>query len=149
MNERQRDLFLWQWSQRRTRGLAQVGRRGALIGAGGGLLFSAFMLHTMGAPAAAGHTGLAALLPVIERAALLLALTVPTLAVMGFVHARRVFNLHERMYRSMLDAGARVPAQAPVLQAGDRWPAIAVGVTVALMAAAIGGLVWAAGSGRL
>jgi hypothetical protein len=39
MNERQRDLFLFLWSKRRTPGLRTVGLRGLGIGALGGILF--------------------------------------------------------------------------------------------------------------
>ena len=62
MNERQRDLFLWLWARRRARGAAVVGLRGALVGAAGGVLFSGILLSGMGAPAAAGYTGLSAVL---------------------------------------------------------------------------------------
>lgn len=149
MNERQRDLFLWLWSQRRTRGAARVARHGALIGAGGGLLFSALMMSGMGTPAGAGATGLSAILPLLERAATLLLMTVPALACVGYFKARHMYHLQERMFQSMLLSGARVPARRPVMQAGDRWPAVAVGVTVALIAGFVLALVWAASSGRL
>lgn len=149
MNDRQRDLFLWLWSRRRTRGAFQVGVRGALVGAAGGLLFSGILLSSMGAPAVGGYTGLSAVLPWLERAATLLLLTVPGLAAVGYFNARRIFALHEHQYRHLLQAGARVPAQRPVLTLQDRGPLIAVGVTVAVVGGFVAYLVWAAGAGRL
>ena len=149
MNERQRDLFLWLWSRRRTRGASRVGLRGALVGAAGGLLFSGILLSSMGAPSAAGYTGLSAMLPWLERAATLLLMTVPGLAAVGFFNARRIFTLHEHQYQQLLHAGARVPMQRPVLTVQDRWPLIAVGVAVAVVAGFVGYVLWAAGAGRL
>lgn len=149
MNERQRDHFLWLWSQRRTRGASQVGLRGALVGAAGGLLFSGILLSGVGAPAAAGYTGLSALLPWLERAATLLLVTVPGLAAVGYFKARRIFSLHEHQYQHLLQAGARVPAQRPALAVQDRWPAIAVGVAVATVGGFVACVVWAANAGRL
>jgi hypothetical protein len=149
MNERQRDLFLWLWSQRRTRGASAVGLRGALVGAAGGLLFSGILLSSMGAPAVAGYTGLSAVLPWLERAATLLLMTVPGLAAVGFFNARRIFTLHEHQYQQLLHAGARVPMRRPVLTVQDRWPAIAVGVAVAIVGGFVAYVVWAASAGRL
>jgi hypothetical protein len=40
VNERQRDLFLYQWSRRRAPGAARIALRGAVIGAFGGLAFA-------------------------------------------------------------------------------------------------------------
>ncbi|MEN9629191.1 MAG: hypothetical protein RJA10_2418 [Pseudomonadota bacterium] len=149
MNERQRDQFLWLWSQRRTRGASGVGWRGAWVGAAGGLLFSGILLSGMGAPATAGYTGLSAVLPWLERAATLLVMTVPTLAAVGFVNARRIFSLHEHQYQQLLQAGARVPAGPPVLTLKDRGPLIAVGVAVAVVGGFVAYVMWAASTGRL
>lgn len=48
MNARQRDLFLWVWSRRRTPGRAAIGLRGLIIGVLGGVLFTFIM--SPGAP---------------------------------------------------------------------------------------------------
>jgi hypothetical protein len=149
MNDRQRDLFLWLWSQRRTRGAATVARRGALVGAGGGLLFCTILLSAMGAPAAAGYTGLSVVLPWIERASLLFMMTVPALTAVGFVNARRIYALHEHQYQALLQAGARVPTHKPVLRAFDRWPVIAVGVALVVVGGFVAYVVWAGSTGRL
>ena len=149
MNERQRDQFLWLWSQRRARGASAVGLRGALVGAAGGLLFSGILLSSMGAPAVAGYTGLSTVLPWLERAAGLLVMTVPGLAVVGFFNARRIFALHEHQYQQLLQAGARVPAQRPVLTLQDRGPLIAVGLAVSVVGGFVAYVVWAASTGRL
>jgi hypothetical protein len=37
------------------------------------------------------------------------------------------------MYQSMLATGAQVPPEKPVMQGADRWPAIAVGIAVAVI----------------
>ena len=133
MNARQRDQFLFLWSRRRQRGATTVGRLGAWIGAGGGLLFTLIMLASMGPPDAAGYTGLSSLIPVVERASLLLVMTVPTLAAIGRSKARRVFMLQESMYLRLLSDGAQVPATAPTLKPIDRWPALLVGGTVLVL----------------
>ena len=123
MNERQRDLFLWQWSRRRMPGAAAIALRGALIGAVGGIVF-ALML---GSAFRADNGSVAAVL----------ALAVPAFAWIGYLGASRVFAANEAMYQSMLSAGARVPAQPPQLQMGDRGPAIAVAVAMVLIVAFI------------
>lgn len=149
MNDRQRELFLWQWSHRRTPGRQRVALRGTLIGALGGVAFSVIMLASMGAPAANGYTGLAYLIPVLERGLLMLCLSVPTFAAIGFAGASRIFSANERMYQSMLQAGAQVPQQKPTLQGMDRWPAIMVGVVAVIIAGFIGYLIWASSTGNL
>lgn len=149
MNERQRNHFLWLWSQRRSRGANTVALRGALIGAGGGLLFSMIMLSSMGAPASAGYTGLAALLPMLQRAGLLLAMTVPAMACACALGARRLYALHEFQYQSLLLQGARVPTAKPVLQTADHAPAIAVAVVAGVIGLQILALAIAVHLGRL
>jgi hypothetical protein len=133
MNERQRDLFLWLWSRRRLPGQTAIGLRGAAIGALGGVVFAFILLGESGA-AHGAYTGLSAIIPVIERGGLMLALAVPAFAVLGFLLANRVFASQEAMYQSLLAAGARVPERKPDMQPGDRGPAIAVGVAAALIA---------------
>jgi hypothetical protein len=134
VNERQRDLFLWVWSQRRTPGQGAIAMRGLIIGALGGLVFALVLFGDIGAGARGSYTGLSAIIPMIERGGLLLVLSVGAFSLLGFVLANRVFASQEAMYQSMLEAGARVPAQKPVMQGADRWPAIAVGVAVAVIA---------------
>ncbi len=132
MNERQRDLFLYLWSRRRTTGPAAIALRGAIIGALGGVAFAAIMLGAVGADRGS-YTGISALLPLIERGGLLLGLAVPAFAWIGYLGASRVYAAQEAMYQSMLAAGARVPEQKPVMQASDRGPAIAVAIAAAII----------------
>jgi len=133
VNERQRDLFLWLWSQRRKPGQAGIGLRGAATGALGGLAFALIMAGDIDF-GRAGYAGLSAILPLIERGGLLLVLSVGAFAGLGFLLANRVFASQEAMYQAMLASGARVPEQKPVMQGADRWPAIAVAIAVAVIA---------------
>lgn len=137
MNQRQRDMFLWQWSQRRRRGQGTVALRGAAIGAAGGLVFALILGSNFGG---SGPRDTAWLLQSMGQWAKLLVLSIPAFASIGYVGASRVFRSYEAMYQAMLKTGAQVPGQAPVLSMGDRGPAIAVGVAAAI----IGGLVLAA-----
>jgi hypothetical protein len=134
VNERQRDLFLYVWSERRKPGQAQIGLRGAIIGALGGLVFAAILFGDVTNGARGSYTGLSAIIPIIERGGLLLLLSVGAFGLIGFIGANRVFASQEAMYQSMLATGAQVPAQKPVMQGADRWPAIAVGIAVAVIA---------------
>lgn len=132
MNERQRDLFLWLWSRRRTPGQAAIGLRGALIGALGGVAFALIMLGETGADRGA-YTGIAVIIPLIERGWLLLTMAVPAFALIGWLGANRVYASQEAMYQSMLASGAKVPDQKPVMQMGDRGPALAVAIAAAII----------------
>jgi hypothetical protein len=134
VNERQRDLFLWQWSRRRQRGLSTVALRGAVIGAIGGVLFAAILFSGSGPE----NGSTASLLVFLQRAGLMLALSVPAFAWIGYTGARRVFSANEAMYQSMLQSGADVPEQPPQLRAGDRGPMIAVIATVISIVVFIG-----------
>jgi hypothetical protein len=136
MNERQRDLFLWLWSRRRTPGQSAIALRGALIGALGGVAF-ALILASSGGVDRGGYTGLSVIIPMIERGGMLLLLSVGAFGLLGFILANRVFAAQEAMYQSMLQAGARVPEQKPQMQVGDRGPALAVAIAVVVILAFI------------
>lgn len=144
MNERQRDLFLYLWSRRRQAGRAKIVMRGAIIGALGGVLFTLMMLSAINL----GNTW-PELMDGLGRLGLMLGLAVPTFGLIGFLGASRVWNSQEQMYQAMLAAGARAPDQKPVMQPGDRWPAIMVGAAVAAIAGFILWLMWAASTGAL
>lgn len=131
MNERQRDLFLFLWSQRRKPGRGAIGLRGAIIGALGGVLFALIM-------APAGNDFLH-----------MLSMAIPAFGFIGWVGADRVFANQERMYHAMLEQGAQIPAQKPVMQMKDRGPAIAVGVAAAIIAGFIIVLIVMASTGAL
>lgn len=134
MNERQRDLFLYVWSQRRAPGQMAIAMRGLIIGALGGVLFTLILIGDVTAGSRGSYTGLSAIIPIIERGGTLLVLSVGAFAGIGFFLANRVFASQEAMYQNMLAQGARVPAEKPVMQGADRWPAIAVGIAVAVIA---------------
>lgn len=144
MNARQRDLFLYLWSRRRQAGRAKIVMRGAIIGALGGVLFTLMMLSAIDL----GNTW-PELMEGLGKVGLMLGLAVPAFGLIGLLGSSRVWNSQEQMYQAMLSAGARVPDQKPVMQPGDRWPAIVVGVAVALIAGFILWLMWAASTGAL
>ena len=133
MNERQRDLFLWVWSQRRKPGQTAIGIRGALIGAAGGLLFT--LLMSPGAPSsvASYDTG-GQLFGALFEHLRMLVLAVPAFGAIGWFGANRVYASQEAMYQAILQSGAQVPAQKPAMQMADRGPAIAVGIAFAVIA---------------
>lgn len=133
MNERQRDLFLWLWSRRRKPGRANIALRGAGIGALGGVLFA--ILLSPGAPPniPAYDTG-GQLFGALFNNLRLLAVSVPAFGFIGWLGADRVFVAQETMYQSMLSSGAQAPTEKPVMQPGDRGPALAVGIAAALIA---------------
>jgi hypothetical protein len=133
MNERQRDLFLWLWSQRRKPGPQAIALRGAAIGALGGLVF-ALILGGSGGIDRGGYTGLSVIIPLIERGGMLLVLSIGAFGALGFILANRVFAAQEAMYQSMLASGARVPDQKPQMRPGDRGPAVAVAIVAAVIA---------------
>jgi hypothetical protein len=133
VNERQRDLFMYVWSRRRTPGQAAVSMRGLLIGALGGLMFTLMLIGDIGADRGI-YTGISAIIPFIERGGKLLVLSVGAFGAMGFLLTNRVFASQEAMYQRLLAQGAQVPAQKPVMQGADRWPAIAVGIAVVVIA---------------
>lgn len=127
MNERQRDLFLWVWSRRRKPGQMAIGLRGAGIGALGGLLFAFLLAPGSDAPA---YDIIGQLAPMAR----VITLAVPAFALIGWLGANRVYASQEAMYQQMLQSGARVPDEKPVMQPGDRGPAVAVGIAVAIIA---------------
>lgn len=129
MNERQRDLFLWQWSRRRAPGHAAIALRGALVGAAGGVVFA--LVLTAGLRPDNGSV--ASLLAVLKQGAVALTMSIPAFASIGYLGARRVFVANEAMYQAMLRSGARLPEAKPQLRAGDRGPAIAVAVAMLLI----------------
>jgi hypothetical protein len=136
VNERQRDLFLWLWSRRRAPGRSAIALRGALIGALGGVAF-ALVLADSGGVDRGSYTGLSVIIPMIERGGMLLLLSVGAFGLLGFILASRVFSAQEKMYQSMLQAGARVPEQKPQMQFADRGPALAVAIAGAVILAFI------------
>ena len=85
----------------------------------------------------------------IESVLRLLALSVPAFAAIGLAGVRRVWTSQERMYQSLLAAGARAPDQKPVLRMVDRGPMLAVAIVVVVIAGFILYLFWASSTGNL
>lgn len=133
MNERQRDLFLYVWSERRKPGQVAISLRGLAIGALGGLVFALILLGDVTAGSRGNYTGISAIIPMIERGGMLFVMSIGAFGGIGFLLANRVFASQEAMYQSMLASGATVPTQKPVMQGADRWPAIMVGIAVAVI----------------
>jgi len=142
MNERQRDLFLWQWSRRRGIGAAGATVRGLLIGGVAGLAFAIVMGFMMGDQ---DNRSTAAVLATFRSWLVMLGLAVPAFAGLMAAIAWRVFASHEHMYQALVRAGAQVPATPPVLQAGDRGPQIAVAVVVVILVGLVIALIVAYG----
>lgn len=126
MNERQRDLFLWQWSRRRAPGRTAIALRGGLIGAAGGVVFALVLTGSL----RADNGSVASVLAVLKQGAVVLLISMPAFAWIGYLGARRVFVANEAMYQAILRSGARVPEARPQLLASDRGPAIAVAVAM-------------------
>jgi hypothetical protein len=129
VNERQRDLFLYIWTQRRKPGQTAIGLRGALIGALGGLVFALILMPDATSSGAQNNDIIAQ----IMSAAKLFGLSIPAFAFIGWLGANRVFAAQEAQYQAILQTGARIPDQKPVMQPADRWPAIMVGVFVLII----------------
>lgn len=134
MNERQRDLFLYLWSRRRTPGQMQIALRGLAIGALGGLVFAFILGSNIDFSGDKTYTGLSVILPIIERGGMLLVMSIGAFGLLGFILANRVFAAQEAMYQSMLATGARVPEAKPQMQPGDRGPAVAVAIAFGVIA---------------
>ncbi len=148
MNSRQRDLFLWVWSRRRTPGRAMIGLRGLIIGVLGGVLFTLIM--SPGAPASvAGNDVSGQIIGALSEHWRMLLLAVPAFGFIGWMGADRIFVQQERMYQAILKSGAKVPEQKPVMQMSDRGPAIAVGIAAAVIAGFILTLIVMAATGAL
>ncbi|MGQ0801981.1 MAG: hypothetical protein ACT4NL_17935 [Pseudomarimonas sp.] len=142
MNERQRDMFLWQWSRRRRPGRFMFAIRGAVIGALGGVLFAWLMFFGMDEGA---NRSTAAVLSMLQSGLLMVLAAIPAFAMLGLTAALRVYSGQEAIYQQLLLAGHPLPSQAPSLQAGDRGPAIAVGIAVLVIIGCIVALFMAYG----
>jgi hypothetical protein len=120
--------------------------RGAVVGALGGVAF-AMILAQGGArtPGIAAYNTADQIRSVLQ----LLLLSVPAFGGIGLAAAHRVWRSQEATYQSLLAAGARVPDRKPELTIGDRGPAIAVAITVVVIAGLVAALFWAASTGRL
>lgn len=149
MNEKQRDLFLWVWSRRRARGRLNAAIAGGLIGAFGGVLFTAifFWLPTLQGETA-GTLNTSSMPPFLAGVAnsmkpneFVLLLAALGFAAMGFVLAYSVYAAQEAQFQTLLAQGAKVPEAKPQLTAADRGPLLAVIATIVLIAGFIAFLI--------
>lgn len=112
--------------------------RGALIGAGGGVAFALLL----GSQFQGENGSVASLLALLKQLVVLLSMSVPAFAWIGYLGASRVFAGNEMMFQEMLRNGAHVPEHEPILNSGDRGPAIAVAIAFFLIIGCII-LLWA------
>lgn len=119
-----------------------MGLIGALLGALGGLVFALMLgADTSGTSSRGG----ADLLAQMRSGGALLLTSVTVFAALAWALADRTFARFEGMYQGMLAGGAEPPAHKPQLRRGERWPAVLVGVTMALLAGTILALIIAFG----
>jgi len=118
---------MWEWSQRRTQSRARILWRGAIIGVLGGMLFAALMLYgmtrggaTFGVSQDATGPVLGAIANALGPTGFLFFVSVPAFAGLGAWLAGRVWVMMERRYQLLLQAGERVPLEAPFISAKDR-----------------------------
>lgn len=148
---------MWEWSQRRTQSRARILWRGAIIGALGGLLFAALMLYgmtrggaTFGINEDATGPVLGAIANAIGPTGFLFFVSVPAFASLGAWLAGRVWVMMERRYQLLLQAGERLPLEAPFLSAKDRiakW--VIIGGFALLCLFLFGMLIWEINRGTL
>lgn len=127
MNERQQSIFLWDWARKRRRGFVSVLLTGAGVGAAGGLLFALLMLYGMTANGGTfgineDATGpiLGALARALGPTVFLFFVSIPAFAGVGAFIAGFVWRRMEYQYHFLLEHGARMPADKPVLTAKER-----------------------------
>lgn len=148
---------MWGWTRKRTQSRAKVLWRGAIIGAVGGLLFATLLLYAMTRGGASfgvseDATGpiLGAIANVLGPTGFLFFLSVPAFAGLGAWLAGRVWEMMERRYQLLLQAGERVPLDEPILSANDRlakWAIIAGFALLCLFM--LGVLIWQINHGTL
>lgn len=140
MNERQRDLFLWQWSRRRNRGRVGGLLLGLGIGAAGGLLFAILMYWAMtfnGRTFGLNEDEMAPFFLWLGRrlgpAVFLFVVSIPPFALLGAFLAHRAWGMLEDRYHALLNAGARTPDEKPTLTLKERAPHLVVLALIGLL----------------
>ncbi len=157
MNGRPEEAFLWDWTRRRRYGRLGILMFGLAIGAVGGLVFALLMLWGMtmnGASFSLNEDEMSPFMLWLGRllgpTGFLFALSIPAFAGIGAFLSFRVWDMIEHRYHSLLDAGARVPDERPVLTLKERMPAIIVlAVLVLLVVGMLYGLWWELSRGAL
>lgn len=148
---------MWEWSRKRTQSRAEVLRRGAIIGALGGLLFAALMLYGMtrgGGTFEINEDATGPILGAIANAlgptGFLFLLSVPAFTGLGAWLSGRVWQMMERRYQLLLQAGERVPLEAPYISSNDRLAKWAIIGGFALLCLGLFGmLIWEINRGAL
>ena len=157
MTERREEAFLWEWTRRRRYGRLCVLMFGLGIGAAGGLVFAVLMLWGMtmnGASFGLNEDEMSPFMLWLGRllgpTGFLFAISIPAFAGLGAFLSFRVWGMIEYRYHSLLDAGARVPDERPLLTLKERMPAIVVLVFFGLLALGmLYGLWWELNRGAL
>jgi hypothetical protein len=157
VSEGRDEAFLWEWTQRRRYGRLGVLMLGLAIGAIGGLVFALLMLWGMTMNGASFRLNEDEMSPfmlwlgrLLGPTGFLFAVSIPAFAGLGALLSFRVWDMVEYRYRSLLDAGARVPDRRPQLTLKQRIPAIIVLVFFGLLALGmLYGLWWELNRGAL
>lgn len=157
VNDRHDGIFLWDWARKRRRGFGAVLLIGAGVGAAGGVVFALLMLYGMTANGGAfgineDATGpiLGAIGRALGPAGFLFFLSIPAFAGLGAFIASVVWRRMEFRYHYLLEHGARVPPERPVMTAQDRMAKWAVLGGFALLCLFLFGMViWEINRGGL
>lgn len=128
MNERQAQLQLYLWGQRRKLGRMNAVIRGAIVGGLGGLMFPVLMFAFSGGstmeyrdmPTEWKWTGDYGTFIVMA------AMAIPAFAALGALAAWRVWGGQEAIYQRLLAQGYTEPTERPVVTGADKWPQYAV-----------------------
>jgi|GEM_PF-2150757 len=127
MSEREQDFFLWNWTRRRSRGLSRTLLIGAGVGAIGGLVFALLMLYGMTASGGSFYVDeeeagpiLGAIARALGPTGFLFFLSIPAFAGLGAFLSHFVWGRMERRYHFLIEHGARMPADRPVMTRKER-----------------------------
>lgn len=148
---------MWEWSRKRTQNRVVLLWRGAIIGAIGGALFASLMLYAMTRGGrtfgiSEDSTGpiLGAIAAALGPTGFLFFLSVPAFTGLGAWLSGRVWQMMERRYQLLLQAGERVPLEEPFLSANDRLAKWAIIGGLALLCLGLFGmLIWEINRGAL
>jgi hypothetical protein len=154
---RRDEAFLWEWTQRRRYGRLGVLMLGLAIGAIGGLVFAILMLWGMTMNGASFSLNEDEMWPfmlwlgrLLGPTGFLFAVSIPAFAGLGAILSFRVWDMVEHRYHSLLNTGARVPDERPLLTLRERIPTIIVLAIFGLLALGmLYGLWWELNRGAL
>lgn len=148
---------MWKWTRRRRHGRLGVLLLGLAIGAAGGLAFAILMLWGMtmnGASFSLNEDEMSPLLLWLGRllgpTGFLFAVSIPAFAGLGAILSFRAWDIIEHRYHTLLNTGARVPEERPLLTLKERMPTLIVlAIFGLLVLGALYGLWWELNRGAL